>query len=96
MTCLLHIAETLATRGTKVRFGIHQVTNRIPTQMNVWLAGVSYDVVLEMDEIKEGINNTDVTSVLGANGTVNNAATEDPNSQNMLVVRVWSQKTLLL
>ena len=50
-----------------------------------------------MYEINEPINNTDVTSVLGANGIVNNAATDDPNSQNvgMPILRVWSQKKVV-
>ena len=48
--------------------------------MNVLLAEakVPYDIVLEMDEINDDFADTDVVLVIGANDTVNPAATEDP------------------
>ena len=94
------IVETLAARGAKVRFGIHPVAGRMPGQMNVLLAeaGVPYDVVLEMDEINEDFDDTDVTLVLGANDTVNSAAEDDPNSPiaGMPVLRVWNSKQVVV
>ena len=50
--------------------------------MNVLLAEakVPYDIVLEMDEINEDFKETDTPLVIGANYTVNPAASEDPSS----------------
>merc|ERR1719383_196173 len=87
------IVSTLKEGGRNVRFGIHPVAGRMPRQMNVLLAeaGVPYDIVLEMDEINDDFNETDVSIVLGANDTVNSAAEDDPNSiiAGMPVLRVW-------
>ena len=75
------------------RFGIHPVAGRMPGQLNVLLAeaGVPYDVVLEMDEINDDFDDTDLVLVIGANDTVNSAAEDDPNSiiAGMPVLRVW-------
>ncbi len=68
----------------------------MPGQLNVLLAeaGVPYDVVLEMDEINEDFDDTDLVLVIGANDTVNSAAEDDPNSiiAGMPVLRVWRSK----
>ena len=50
-----------------------------------------YDIVLEMDEINDDLADTDVVLVIGANDTVNPAATEDPTSPiaGMPVLKVW-------
>ncbi len=94
------ICDQLRARGTEVRFGIHPVAGRMPGQMNVLLAeaGVPYDYVLEMDEINDDFNDTDVVLVLGANDTVNSAAEEDPNSQlaGMPVLKVWNSKQVIV
>jgi len=93
------IVETLESKDIKVRFGIHPVAGRMPGQMNVLLAeaGVPYDVVLEMDEINDDFDETDVTIVLGANDTVNSAAEDDPNSPmaGMPVLKVWNSKHVI-
>merc|ERR1712050_488217 len=94
------IVTTLRNNGKNVRFGIHPVAGRMPGQMNVLLAeaGVPYDIVLEMDEINDDMDDTDLVLVLGANDTVNSAAEEDPNSQlaGMPVLRVWKAKQVIV
>jgi len=87
------LARTLRSRGIEVRFGIHPVAGRLPGHMNVLLAEakVPYDIVLELDEINEDFPGTSVVLVIGANDTVNPAATEEPNSPiaGMPVLEVW-------
>merc|ERR1719438_668065 len=90
------VAEMVALlrkKGKNVRFGIHPVAGRIPGQLNVLLAeaGVPYDVVLEMEDINDDFDDTDIVLVIGANDTVNSAAEDDPNSiiAGMPVLRVW-------
>merc|ERR1712176_1039428 len=87
------LVSILKKKGKNVRFGIHPVAGRMPGQLNVLLAeaGVPYDVVLEMDEINDDFDDTDLVLVIGANDTVNSAAEDDPNSiiAGMPVLRVW-------
>lgn len=76
------IAKVLRERYNKnVRFGIHPVAGRMPGQLNVLLAeaSVPYDIVLEMEEINDDFENTDVTLVIGASDTVSSAAEDDPS-----------------
>jgi NAD(P) transhydrogenase subunit beta len=94
------LVRTLRERGVDVRFGIHPVAGRLPGHMNVLLAEakVPYDIVLEMDEINEDFADTSVVLVIGANDTVNPAATEDPGSPiaGMPVLTVWEAENVVI
>merc|ERR1712045_13140 len=94
------LVDILRKKGKNVRFGIHPVAGRMPGQLNVLLAeaGVPYDVVLEMDEINDDFEETDLVLVVGANDTVNSAAEDDPNSiiAGMPVLRVWKSNQVVV
>nr|WP_283251762.1 Re/Si-specific NAD(P)(+) transhydrogenase subunit beta [Aeromicrobium duanguangcaii] len=94
------LTSRLREKGVDVRFGIHPVAGRLPGHMNVLLAEakVPYDIVLEMDEINDDLAETDVVLVIGANDTVNPAASEDPTSPiaGMPVLHVWEAKNVIV
>ena len=98
------LTRALRDRGVNVRFGIHPVAGRLPGRlpghMNVLLAEakVSYDIVLEMDEVNDDFSDTAVVLVIGANDTVNPAATEDPSSPiaGMPVLTVWDADDVIV
>ena len=94
------LVEKLRARGVQVRFGVHPVAGRLPGHMNVLLAEakVPYDIVLEMDEINDDFDETDVVLVIGANDTVNPAALDDPSSPiaGMPVLEVWNARQVVV
>lgn len=72
------LQELLQSNDAEVVYGIHPVAGRMPGHMNVLLAeaDVSYDLLLEMDEVNGRMENFDVAIIIGANDVVNPAARE--------------------
>jgi NAD(P) transhydrogenase subunit beta len=99
-SAVAELTRHLRDKGVDVRFGIHPVAGRLPGHMNVLLAEakVPYDIVLEMDEINDDFADTSVVLVIGANDTVNPAATEDPTSPiaGMPVLKVWEAERVVV
>ena len=94
------LQELLERNGCEVNYGIHPVAGRMPGHMNVLLAeaDVSYDQLLEMDEINPRMENVDVAIVIGANDVVNPAAREVKSSPiyGMPVINVDKARTVFV
>jgi NAD(P) transhydrogenase subunit beta len=94
------LQELLEANGAEVVYAIHPVAGRMPGHMNVLLAeaDVSYDLLLEMDEINPRIENFDVAIVIGANDVVNPAARESRGSPiyGMPIINVDKARTVFV
>jgi NAD(P) transhydrogenase subunit beta len=76
------LADLLTRRGVDVKFAIHPVAGRMPGHMNVLLAeaDVSYDQLIDMEDINPEFPRCDVALVVGANDVTNPAARHDKSS----------------
>ena len=94
------LQQLLENNGTEVVYSIHPVAGRMPGHMNVLLAeaDVSYDLLLEMDEINPRIESFDVAIVIGANDVVNPAAREMKGSPiyGMPIINVDKARTVFV
>ena len=94
------LAEFLEANGTEVKYAIHPVAGRMPGHMNVLLAeaNVSYDKLVEPDDVNPNMETVDVCIVIGANDVVNTSARDDQQSPiyGMPIIEVDRAKTIFI
>lgn len=91
----------LTGKGVEVKYGIHPVPGRMPGHMNVLLAeaDVPYEKLVEMEDVNNELESTDVVIIIGANDVVNPLAAEvDPASPiyGMPVIKAWDAKNVIV
>ena len=94
------LGELLEANGTEVKYAIHPVAGRMPGHMNVLLAeaNVSYDVLVEPEDVNPIMDTIDVCIVIGANDVVNPDAKENERSPiyGMPIIEVDKAKTVFV
>ena len=94
------LGELLEANGTTVKYAIHPVAGRMPGHMNVLLAeaNVSYDDLVEPDDVNPIMDTIDVCIVIGANDVVNPDAKENEGSPiyGMPIIEVDRSKTIFV
>lgn len=94
------LMEQCEKRNIQFKFAIHPVAGRMPGHMNVLLAeaNIPYDKLIEMEEINDDFNTTDLVFVVGANDVVNPAADTNPQSPiyGMPILNAYKAQTVIV